>query len=244
MGPVQVRSKGLVIIPCYNEAAGVSNLIKSFHSYSDMIDIVVIDDGSTDQTKARAKEAGATVLALPANLGIGGAVQTGIIYANRKKYPYAVQMDGDGQHPASELIKLIDAFNQDPADLIVGSRFLKNMTDDGAFRSTFMRRLGIRLIRISLRFWTGLKISDPTSGFRLMGPKALEIFSTEYSSDFPEPISYATIFCHNLKIKEIPVHMRAREHGSSSIQGLKAISYMLRVTLLIAFNSIVERMRR
>ena len=214
----------LLAIPCYNEEGAIGPLLREIRSLHADYDMIVVDDGSRDNTYGVAS-AMAPCLRLIANLGIGGGVQTSIKYAFERGYDLCVQVDGDGQHPASEICVLVDSYRASPANLIIGSRFLA----DGEFRSTFARRVGIQAISAAIRWFFGCRVTDPTSGFRIMDREAIRIFSAEYPHDFPESISVAVALEHGLSIREVPVRMRAREHGDSSIQGLKRMAYMLRV---------------
>lgn len=214
----------LLIIPCYNEQGSIGSLLEKISNYKDYATIVV-DDGSRDATYQIASALSPTIK-LIRNLGIGGAVQTGIKYAERNDFDFCIQIDGDGQHLPSEINKLLDAYRNTPRSLIIGSRYLQN----NSFRSTKMRRLGSRTIAFVLNsLFPHYIISDPTSGMRLMDRKAIELFARNYPYDYPEPISLALALKAGLSVGEVPVIMRAREHGKSSIIGLKPIAYMIRV---------------
>ena len=193
---------------------------------------VVIDDGSTDRTAAVAAAAGARVVQLPKNLGIGGAVQTGLRLAWREGFSCAVQIDGDGQHPPSELGKLIAALKETPApDLVVGTRYGE---DRQGFQSTALRRLGSWWLRWVLRSVAGVPSTDPTSGYRLYGPRALALFERTYPYDYPEPESLAMARAAGLTIREVPVIMRPRLAGASSIRSWQTAYYMLKVSVAVA----------
>lgn len=213
----------IAIIPCYNEEKSITALLREFKELPDITPLV-IDDGSADKTHAAASTL-AKCLKLPINLGIGGAVQTGILYAYREGFDYCVQVDGDGQHRPDEIQKLVSAQKQNAADLVIGSRFL----GESEFLSTGIRRIGIEMLRKTIRIFYHTKIMDPTSGFRLMNRNAMACFIKNYPQDFPEPISIAQLLNSGLKVAEVSVKMRAREHGQSSIHGWKNLSYMLRV---------------
>ncbi|MGE3974330.1 MAG: glycosyltransferase family 2 protein [Bdellovibrionales bacterium] len=214
-----------IIIPCYNEASGLESLIQNIQSLKLPADVVIVDDGSTDATARIAQNLPVHLLRLPENLGIGGAVQTGIKWAFRENYDFAIQLDGDGQHPPEMIAKLVSHYKQTHANVVVGSRFLESK----GYQSTWARRIGISCIRFFIQKLTGLQVSDPTSGFRLMDKKALQTFSRFYPHDFPEPVSYAIINRFGLKVSETPTAMRDRTHGVSSIAGIKTALYMLRV---------------
>jgi len=193
---------------------------------------VVIDDGSTDRTSQVAAAAGARVVQLPKNLGIGGAVQTGLRLAWREGFSCAVQIDGDGQHPPHELGKLFAAFRGSPTpDLVVGTRY---GDDRQGFQSTVLRRLGSGWLRWVLRAVAGVRSTDPTSGYRLYGPRALALFERTYPYDYPEPESLAMARAAGLNITEVPVVMRPRTAGSSSIRSWRTAYYMLKVSIAVA----------
>ncbi len=221
----------LVVIPCFNEAASVAGVIQDIRTHAGFADILVVDDGSSDATRAVAAKS-ARCVRLPINLGIGGAVQTGIRFADRHGYDACVQVDGDGQHPADQIAKLLAAMQSQPARIVVGSRYLD---DNDGFKSSFMRRMGSRLISKTLGICFGpCRITDPTSGFRLMDRTAIEFFSRQYPVDFPEPISIAWALANGLEVVETPVMMRERRTGTSSIRMFKTWSYMIRVVVYIA----------
>lgn len=223
------QSSVLLVIPCFNEAANIGGLLGEIAALPERYDTLVIDDGSTDRTFEEASQRSPTVR-LPHNLGIGGCLQTGLIYAHRKGYEYCIQVDGDGQHPPAEIAKLVAAARTSGANLVIGSRFC----DVQSFRSTFSRRVGIALISKTLRWLCGQTVLDPTSGFRLMDRSALALFSRDYPADFPEPITLAKAMTRGLRLQEVGVRMRERQHGTSSIGGLKNVAYIVRVISYIA----------
>lgn len=215
----------LLIIPCYNEQDSIAQLLEEIRHCCLDHEVLVIDDGSHDNTFSIARTIAPTVR-LVRNLGIGGAVQTGIKYAQRHDFDFCVQIDGDGQHPPGEVAKLLLAYAQKPAAITIGSRYLTN----GSFRSTWSRRVGGQTIAYALtQLFAGCKVSDPTSGMRLMDRRAMAFFARHYPYDFPEPISLAWALRAGLNVRDVPVEMRAREHGQSSIGGLKPVAYMFRV---------------
>ena len=215
----------LLIIPCYNEQGMIASLLEEIAACGQNYETLVVDDVSRDATYQIARRLSPTVRLL-SNLGIGGGVQTGIKYAERNDFDFCVQIDGDGQHPPGEITKLLRAYNEAPRSIIVGSRYLSNDT----FRSTWARRLGGQSISWVLNtLFPKCRVSDPTSGMRLMDRKAIGFFSQCYPHDFPEPISLAWALKEGLSVGEVPVKMRTREHGQSSIVGLKTIAYMFRV---------------
>lgn len=219
--------RALIIIPAYNEEESIEQTVRGVAKAG--YDYVVINDGSTDRTYEICIKNGFNVLNLPQNLGIGGAVQAGHKYAQAHGYEIDIQLDGDGQHDPTYLDALVSEI-QNGADLAIGSRFLEKT--DG-FQSTLLRRVGITWLSIWLRILSHKHITDPTSGFRACGPRAIDLFCRSYPIDYPEPDSIATALRSGLKVKEIPVTMRERQGGSSSIGGLSSIYYMVKVTLAI-----------
>jgi glycosyltransferase involved in cell wall biosynthesis len=215
----------LIIIPCFNEQESIESLLTEVASLESNYFTVVIDDGSSDQTYNKAFRSSPTIRLLR-NLGIGGAVQTGIKYALNNNFDFCVQIDGDGQHPPSEVSKLLTAYVDEPASIVLGSRYIFNEN----FQSTVARRVGGKIISWSLNALFGrCDITDPTSGMRLMDREAMEFFSKSYPHDYPEPISLAWALRSGLSVKECGVQMRSRANGRSSISGFKPIAYMLRV---------------
>jgi glycosyltransferase involved in cell wall biosynthesis len=238
----------LVIIPAFNEQEALGGLLaeiaelraRAAAESGDTIEAVVVDDGSADRTAQVARAGGARVLLLCKNLGIGGAVQSGLRLAYREGFDLAAQIDGDGQHPPSELPRLLaSARGPGAPDLIVGTRYRE---PGSGFRSTPLRRLGSAWLRLVLRL-VGVRVTDPTSGFRLYGPRALGLFDETYPYDFPEPESLAVARAAGLAIAEVPVTMRERQGGRSSIAGLSTIYYMLKVTLAVALAYFRARRR-
>jgi glycosyltransferase involved in cell wall biosynthesis len=236
----------LVVVPALNEEQALGPLISGLHSlFTEQTldaEVVVVDDGSVDATAEVAARCGARVLKLCNNLGIGGAVQSGLRLARREDFDCAVQIDGDGQHPPAELPKLIAAWRAAPApDLVVGTRYAAAARD--GFQSTLLRRLGSRWLRLLLRLLR-LRVTDPTSGYRLYGRRALELFARSYPYDYPEPEALATARAAGLRIVEVPVRMRERQAGRSSISGLAAPYYMLKVTLAVLLGYLRMARRR
>ncbi len=219
----------VVIIPAYNEAKNLPSVIDGLRSHAPHCDLCVVDDGSLDATARVASALGATLLKCPVNLGIGGAVQTGYLWALDRGYDIAVQVDGDGQHNASYLGALTDPIASGRADLVIGSRFLASE----GFRSTAIRRVGIRYLSWFLRARCGARVTDPTSGFRAASGRAIELFARHYSSDYPEPESIAAAARSGLRVLEIPVRMEPRRHGKSSIDAARTLYYLAKVTLAL-----------
>lgn len=227
----------LLVLPCFNEAATIGQVLEEICALGGRYDTLVVDDGSTDGTYEAACGASRRVR-LIRNLGIGGAVQTGIRFAHRHGYDLCIQIDGDGQHPPSQVSVLVDAYRRQPCNILVGSRF----AGDETFRSTWARRLGSRVIAGAIRLLLGsTTLTDPTSGMRLMDRTAMAFFSRSYPHDFPEPISLAWALRHKLSISEVPVEMRPRANGNSSIMGLTTLSYMARVLFYILVAAVQRR---
>jgi glycosyltransferase involved in cell wall biosynthesis len=228
----------LIIIPAFNEQEALGGLLGEIRALEIAgLETLVVDDGSADRTAEIARTGGARVLRLCGNLGIGGAVQAGIRLAHREGFDCAVQVDGDGQHPPGELPNLLAAMPS--ADIVIGSRY----HDTKSFRSTFMRRLGSWLLRTILRVVARVKITDPTSGYRVYGARALALFDETYPYDYPEPESLALARVAGLSIAEVPVTMRARQGGRSSIGGFSAAYYMVKVTAAILLTYLRARLR-
>jgi glycosyltransferase involved in cell wall biosynthesis len=224
-------SRHLAIVPAYNEAGAIAATVADVALHTDF-DVLVIDDGSTDDTAARAHAAGAEVVRHPFNLGIGGAVQSGYQYALERGYEIAVQVDGDGQHDARHINDLLDHLERHPdLDMVIGSRFLQ--IDASGFRSSLPRRLGIRLFARVLSLVVGRPVTDPTSGFRMVGRRGIELFARDYPHDYPEVEAVLLLHFHRLNGMEVPVQMRARTTGTSSINAQQSVYYMIKVLLAI-----------
>lgn len=229
------RPRILLIIPCYNEQESIEALLNEIASLEQGYSTVVIDDGSRDSTYEKAIKLSPTVKLLR-NLGIGGAVQTGIRFAAANDFDFCIQIDGDGQHPPTEISKLMLAYKESPRSIIIGSRYLFN----DSFRSTAARRFGSRAIAWSLNtLFKSCYVTDPTSGMRMMDRAAIKLFANSYPHDFPEPISLAWALREGLSVGECGVHMRSRDSGRSSIAGWKPIAYMLRVLGYVALARFV-----
>lgn len=228
--------KTMIIIPAYNEAEGIAALLQSLHHENSDWDVVVINDGSKDNTGEAAEATGlASVINLPCNLGIGGAVQTGFQFAKRYGYDLAVQCDGDGQHPAQEISKLLSPIFNQVADVVIGSRFCE--AHDG-WKSTWGRRVGIKVFEVINTFLIQQRITDNTSGFRAYNKKAIHFLAEHYPQDYPEPEAVVVLGRNGFRIQEVPVRMQARQHGSSSISEFKSLYYMIKVLLAIFINMI------
>jgi glycosyltransferase involved in cell wall biosynthesis len=227
----------IAVVPAYNEAATVAEVVRTLRTHAPIFDVVVVDDGSTDGTSAVASAAGATVVRLPFNVGIGGAVQAGFTYALEQNYDYMVQVDGDGQHLPDEIDTLIATMAGDPAlDMVCGSRFL---TDSG-YPAPISRRTGIHIFAFLLSRIVGQRVSDPTSGFRLYNRRAIALFARDYPHDYPEVEAVLMVHHHRLRMTEVPVTMLERGGGVSSIRSGKSVYYMVKVLLAI-FVGLVRR---
>lgn len=221
--------KIMVAIPAYNEEKNIFKVVNAVKKNNPWVDVVVINDGSRDCTGSEAERAGAFVINLSQNLGIGGAVQTGYIYASRKGYDAVIQVDGDGQHDPKDLSRLIDSIEKDEADMIIGSRFAKK-TD---YESSKMRWLGINFFSKLVSFVCRRHFFDTTSGYRAVNKKVIKIFARYYPRDYPEVETIVYAYKRGVRIKEISVDMKKRQGGKSSITPLKSIYYMIKVTCAI-----------
>ena len=217
------------ILPAYNEARSIGGVVAELRAAQPEFQIVVVDDGSTDETAAAARRAGAEVVRLPFNLGIGGAVQTGIEWARRRGCELAVQVDGDGQHDAREIGRLLEPILDGSADVVVGTRF----AGEGRYRPSVARRIGIGVFAGVVSLIVRQRVTDTTSGFRAMNERAIELFADEYPYDYPEVEATVLIFRHRLRLVEVPVTMRQRETGRSSITAFRSLYYMGKVSLAL-----------
>jgi glycosyltransferase involved in cell wall biosynthesis len=221
--------RALAIVPAWNEDRDLAGVIAELRRAVPEWDVCVVDDGSSDATAAVARRAGAIVLRLPINLGIGGAVQTGYLWARGHGYDVAAQIDGDGQHDPQYLARAVRPITDGTADVVIGSRYL----GPGGFRSSALRRAGARYLSWFLRLRCKARITDPTSGFRLAGPRAIEFFAANYPSDYPEPEAIALAIRYGLRVEEVPVVMRERQHGTSSIGPARTLYYLIKVSLAL-----------
>jgi len=227
--------KKLIIIPAYNESESIEKTVRNIQKDAPDFDYIVINDCSTDNTLQICQENGFPVLDLPLNLGIGGAVQTGYLYAYENEYEAAVQVDGDGQHDPAFLNEMVDYLRENNLDMVIGSRFIEKE----GFQSSRARRMGINYFSNLIYFLTKKRITDPTSGLRMAGEKVIKIFAKNYPKDYPEPESVVAVLRKGMKVKEIPVIMKERQGGVSSISMRNSIYYMIKVTLAI----LIERIR-
>lgn len=228
----------LLIVPAYNEEETIFEVVGAIREAG--YDFIVVNDGSLDATLDICRGNNIPVLDLSSNLGIGGAVQCGHMYAREHGYDIDIQFDGDGQHDINYIPVLIDAI-RNGADLVIGSRFIEVSDDD--FLSTGLRRLGIRWLSATIRFMTGKRVNDVTSGFRACGRRAIELFCHDYPIDYPEPESIVTAIKHHLAVEEVPVKMNERQGGSSSIKALSSVYYMIKVSLAIIIQGITRHGR-
>jgi len=227
--------KKLIIIPAYNEEANIEKTVEAILRDSSGFDYIIINDCSKDRTRQICEDKKYNIVNLPINLGIGGAVQTGYKYAVRNGYDMAVQVDGDGQHDPKFLEEMADYLEKNNLDMVIGSRFIEME----GFQSSGLRRVGIRFFTWLIKILTGKKITDTTSGLRMIGANVLKIFAEDYPKDYPEPESVVAILRKGMKVEEIPVVMHEREGGVSSISMKKSVYYMVKVTLAI----LIERIR-
>ena len=215
----------IAVVPAYNEERNIARVVGELKEHDPGLDVVVVSDGSVDRTYEVARDAGATVLRLPFNLGIGGAVQTGFRYAWENGYDLAVRCDGDGQHVPAELPKVVAPVIAGDADIAIGSRFVSG----GGYQSSATRRVGIRLLALVVSAIARQRVTDATSGFQALNRRALELFAADYPHDYPEVEGMVMTIKHRLRLVEVPVEMREREHGRSSITALRSIYYMIKV---------------
>ena len=229
--------KKIVIIPAYNEISNIRTTVQDILDHAPGFDYVIINDCSQDGTMRFCTEQGMNIINLPVNLGIGGAVQTGYLYAWRNGYDVAVQFDGDGQHDASYLNEMAEFLQAQQADMVIGSRYIKKE----GFQSSGIRQFGIRYFSALIRLLTGKRVTDPTSGMRMVNRDVMKIYSEDYPVDYPEPESVVMILRMGKRVSEIPVIMRERQGGVSSISPRKAVYYMIKVTLAILMECLRKR---
>jgi hypothetical protein len=219
----------VAIVPALNEAATVASVVSEIRAFDPDFEVVVVDDGSRDDTSDRALESGAKVLRLPLNLGIGGAMQAGYVYALEEGFDVAVQVDGDGQHDPSEIGQLLEPILGDRADMVIGTRFAGPRT----YRASISRSLGIRLFAALVSLRVRQRMTDTTSGFRVVNRRGIRVFAGDYPHDYPEVETVVTAARGGLRICEVPVHMRLRAAGRSSISRSGSVYYMVKVLLAL-----------
>jgi len=227
--------KRLAVLPAYNEEKNLPALYRELREKAPEYDVLAVNDGSTDGTLACCRENGIPALDLAVNLGIGGAVQAGYRYAAEHGYGIAVQVDGDGQHDPAFLESMYEKLLSEDADMVIGSRFLERE----GYQSTALRRQGIRYLSRLIRLLTGKTVTDPTSGFRMVRRPVIEVFAEDYPQDYPEPESLVRLLRQGKKVVEVPVRMRERSGGASSIGKSASMGYLIKVTAAI----LLERMR-
>jgi glycosyltransferase involved in cell wall biosynthesis len=225
----------LAVVPALNEAAVIAKVVDEIREADPRIDVVVIDDASSDDTAARARSRGATVLGLPINVGIGGAVQTGFRYALEHGYQLAVRLDGDAQHDARELPKLLAPVERGEANLVIGSRFAE---EGGSYRPPFARRVGIRIFARLVSILGGQRVTDTTSGFIALDRVGIELFAREYPHDYPEVEATLVALRSGLRLTHVQVEMRERESGTSSITFVRSLYYIVKVMLALLVSSL------
>ena len=233
-------SKVLLIIPAYNEEESLRSLIEEIKAVCPEVDYLVVNDCSSDDTERLLEELGANYITLPCNMGIGGAVQSGYRYAAQNEYDIAIQIDGDGQHDVRFVKDMVKLIEDKQADVVIGSRFI----DKEGFQSSQARRIGIRILSMLIRLMCGAKVKDVTSGFRAVNRRFIELFAENYPDDYPEPEVIVTAKLYGAVIKELPVIMRKRTTGKSSINLKRSIYYMIKVSLAIIICRISLGFRR
>ena len=220
----------VAILPAMNEEDCIAGVLAELRAFDPELELVVVDDGSTDRTASVAAAAGAVVLRHPFNLGIGGAVQTGFRYALEEGFDIALRLDGDGQHDAAELPKLLTPLLADEADIVVGSRFAG---DERSYRPPLARRIGIRLFAAVVSLLVRQRVTDTTSGFQAVNRLGIRLFASDLPHDYPEVEATVMVIRHRLRLAEVPVRMRERAGGRSSITPLGSVYYMVKVSLAL-----------
>jgi len=228
--------KAIVIVPAYNEEDNIRNTLRDLEENGAGTDVLVMNDCSTDGTEAILQETGVNHLSFPVNLGIGGGVQAGYQYARENGYEIAIQFDGDGQHEAKYLQALIDPIEAGEADIVIGSRFVEHE----GFQSSGARRLGIGILSRLIRVLCGVKVADVTSGMRAVNRRFIEEYAENYAQDYPEPEALLYAGVRKARIKEVPVQMRERAGGKSSISSVKSVYYMIKVSLALILGRIAK----
>ena len=229
--------KVLIIIPAYNEQENIERVVANLKTHCPQYDYLIVNDCSSDKTLEICSKNNFNHIDLCCNLGIGGGVQSGYIYAYRNGYDCAIQIDGDGQHDPQYISRLVDPIERGEADIVIGSRFI----DYEGFQSSGMRRFGINFLSALIKAVCGAKVKDVTSGFRAANREFIEFFSKEYADDYPEPEAIVATKLNGARILEVPVVMNEREGGTSSIIPLKSIYYMIKVSLAILLYKITYK---
>lgn len=226
-------NKVLVIIPAYNEERSIGMVLGNIRAFLPEVDVLVINDGSVDDTSGIAKSSGAMVLDLPSNLGIGSTIQTGLLFAAQRGYSVVVRLDADGQHRPEEVEALVQPILGGEADMVVGSRFISN----AGFSSTFARRVGIRFFSALVSLVIRRRVTDPTSGFQAMNNKVVKFFAWEYPPDYPEVEALILANKAGFRVKEVPAMMLERSEGQSSINFVRSLYYVLEVLISVAVSA-------
>lgn len=232
--------KVLVIIPAYNEEKSIERVVHHLREVCPEVDYLVVNDCSTDHTAEICRRERFSFMSLPTNLGIGGGVQAGYLYAAENNYDIAVQMDGDGQHDPNYLMDLITPVANGEADMVTGSRFIKNE----GFQTSGMRRLGISVLKGTIWLFARVKVTDATSGFRACSKELIRFFANHYAQDYPEPEAIVAAALNGFTVKEVPVVMVERKEGVSSINWLDSIYYMIKVNLSILVCRLTYKRRK
>ncbi len=232
--------KILVIIPCYNEEENIERVVANLKAAAPGVDYLIVNDCSTDGSAAICRANGFSYVSLPVNLGIGGGVQCGYLYAREHGYDITVQMDGDGQHDPAYLEAVTAPVARGELDMCIGSRFI---TKEG-FQSSFMRRLGINILSTLLRVLCGSHVRDITSGFRACSRELTAYYAEHYAQDYPEPEAIITAVLGGYRVGEAPVIMRERMGGTSSINALKSIYYMVKVSISLVVFRLTSHRRK
>lgn len=225
------NKKVLVIIPAYNEELSIKKVINEIKKKNEWVDVLVVNDGSSDKTSEFAKSLNnsTVVLDLPYNLGIGGAVQTGYLYAYNNNYDIAIQIDADGQHDPKYIKEMVESLINQKCDMVIGSRFVNNTS----YKQTLMRAIGNKMLSFIIKLFTGRKIYDTTSGYRVVNKDVVKMFAHSYPYDYPEPDTNLQLILNKKKILEVPVEMRKRTTGKSFVSPLKSVQYMTKVILAL-----------
>lgn len=233
------KDRVLVIIPAYNEESSLAGVVAAIRRDKPNADILIVNDGSTDNTSEVAGKLGAFVANLPYNMGIGAAMQTGYLYAEREGYDIAVQVDGDGQHPADQIARVVAPIREGRSDIVIGSRFL----GEGDYVPSLARSIGIKTFSLMLSLVTGQRVTDPTSGFRAVNREVIRFYSKSYPEDYPEVEAVVLLRKAKFNIMEVPVRMEARVWGKSSITYIHAFYYMIKVSLAV-FVDLFKKVER
>lgn len=235
--------KALVFLPAWDEQDTIAATIREIHDELPGVDVLVCDDGSTDATATIAREAGAMVASFPFHVGIGGAVHAGYLFAERGGYDVCAHLDADGQHPAVELRKLLDAVSSGEADLVIGSRYLaplENREQSEVYQANWSRRIGIALFRRLLTWQSGQRFTDTTSGFRAANRRCIRLFAGRYASDYPELQSLQHAVSRGLRVVEVPIWVRPRAAGKSKITPLRSVHFVWKSLFAIIIGLLPE----